>query len=254
MMSMSRNLRRIFSKWSAARVADGTRIYTIGDVHGCISLLEQLLAKTEKHLETFPAHRPILIFLGDYIDRGPASSQVIDHLITLKDQREVILLKGNHESYMLSFLKNPSLLPKWIQFGGLDTLRSYGLSLRNHMDSEEQESVAAALDLTLNERGHHYFLDNLDMSFVCDDFFFVHAGVRPSIPLDQQSEEDLFWIRDDFLRHKGDFGKIVVHGHTPTLDPEVCANRINIDTGAYATGRLTCLVIERDRMKFISTS
>jgi serine/threonine protein phosphatase 1 len=247
-------LYHVFSKWSAARIADGVRIYAIGDVHGCSSLLEQLLALIEAHVAAFPARRPILVFLGDYIDRGPASSQVIDQLIFLREHREVIFLKGNHESYLVEFLGNPALLPKWFQYGGLDTLRSYGINPRNHFDPKEQGFLAAALRLALDKRGHLEFFDHLKTSFLCEDFFFVHAGVRPGIPLDQQSEEDLLWIREDFLHYGGSLGKIVVHGHTPMLHPEVCSNRINIDTGAYATGRLTCLMIERDRMKFISSA
>jgi len=251
---MSRQLLHVFSKWSAARIADGIRIYAIGDVHGCSSHLERLLALVEEHITAFPSRRPILVFLGDYIDRGPASRQVIDQLIVLREHREVICLKGNHESYLVEFLKNPAILPKWFQYGGLDTLHSYEITPRSHFDPKEQEYLATALSLALHKRGHLEFLDQLKISFLCEDFFFVHAGVRPGIPLDQQSEEDLLWIRDDFLHHGGFLGKIVVHGHTPVSHPEVCSNRINIDTGAYATGRLTCLIIERDRMKFISSA
>jgi serine/threonine protein phosphatase 1 len=244
----------VFSKWSAARITDGIRIYAIGDVHGCSSHLEQLLALIEAHVTAFPSHRPILVFLGDYIDRGPASRHVIDQLIFLREHKEVIFLKGNHESYLLEFLKQPAILPEWLKCGGLDTLRSYGLTPRSHLDPKEQEFLATALSLALNERGHLEFLGHLEISFVCEDFLFVHAGVRPSIPLDQQNEEDLLGIRNDFLHYEGNLGKIVVHGHTPVLHPEVCSNRINIDTGAYATGRLTCLIIERDKMKFISSA
>jgi serine/threonine protein phosphatase 1 len=251
---MSWNLLHFFSKWSAARIADGVRIYAIGDVHGCSSLLEQLLVLIEDHVAAFPSRRPILVFLGDYVDRGPSSRQVIDQLIALREHREVIFLKGNHESYLIEFLKNPTILPKWFQYGGLETLQSYGITPRSHFDPKEQESLATALNLVLNKHGHLEFLDGLKISFVCEDFFFVHAGVRPGIPLDQQSEEDLLWIRDDFLHYEGDLGKIVVHGHTPVLQAEVCSNRINIDTGAYATGRLTCLIIERDQMKFFSSA
>jgi serine/threonine protein phosphatase 1 len=244
----------IFSKWSAARIADGVRIYAIGDVHGCSALLERLLALIQSHVAAFPSHRPILVFLGDYIDRGPASCQVIDRLIFLRSHQEVIFLKGNHESYLIEFLNNPTILPRWFQFGGLETLQSYGLTPGSHFDPKEQESVASALSLALNRHGHREFFDHLKISFVCEDFYFVHAGVRPGIPLDQQSEEDLLWIRDEFLHHKGELSKIVVHGHTPVPQAEVCPNRINIDTGAYATGRLTCLIIERDQMKFISST
>jgi serine/threonine protein phosphatase 1 len=247
-------LSHVFSKRSAARIADGVRIYAIGDVHGCNSILQLLLASIDEHLTVFPSRRPILVFLGDYVDRGPNSRQAIDQLISLQRHKEVIFLKGNHESYLLAFLKQPAILSKWIQFGGLDTLRSYGLIPGNHFDPKEQEYLATALRLSLDKTGHLQFLDQLQTSFVCEDFFFVHAGVRPGMPLDQQSEEDLLWIREDFLHYGGDFGKIVVHGHTPVPQPEVCSNRINIDTGAYATGRLTCLIIQRDQMKFMSTA
>jgi serine/threonine protein phosphatase 1 len=233
----------MFGKWSAARIADGVRIYAIGDVHGCSSLLERLLALIEAHIAAFPSHRPILVFLGDYIDRGPASRQVVDQLILLRGRREVIFLKGNHE-----------IMSKWFQYGGLDTLRSYGITPRNHFDQKEQQIMATSLSAELSGLGHLEFFSRLEISFVCEDFFFVHAGVRPSIPLDQQSDEDLLSIRDDFLRYQGDLGKIVVHGHTPVPHPEVHSNRINIDTGAYATGRLTCLILERDQLKIISSA
>ena len=245
----------IFGKWSAARIAAGVRIYAIGDVHGCNSLLEQLLYAIEEHIAAVPSRRlPILVFLGDYIDRGPASRQVIDQLILLRHRREVIFLKGNHENYLVEFLKEPAIMPKWLQYGGLDTLHSYGINPRSHLDQKEQESLAATLSLALDQHGHLDFLNHLKVSFVCEDFLFVHAGVRPGVSLDQQSEEDLLCIRDDFLHYQGDLSKIVVHGHTPVSLPEVCANRINIDTGAYATGRLTCLVLEGDRMTFISSA
>jgi serine/threonine protein phosphatase 1 len=253
-LKISWKLPHLFSKWSSARIADGVRIYAIGDVHGCSLLLEQLLKLIEAHTTAFPSRRPILVFLGDYVDRGPASREVIDQLIFLQQHREVVFLKGNHESYLIEFLKNPAVLPKWFQYGGLTTLRSYGITATSYFDPKEQEALASALSLALNERRHIEFFDCLRSSFVCDDFFFAHAGVRPGIALDQQSEEDLLWIRDDFLRYEGDLGRIVVHGHTPVPHPEVCSNRINIDTGAYATGRLTCLIIEQDRMMFFSSA
>jgi len=251
---MSWKLPHVFSKWSAARIANGMRIYAIGDVHGCSVLLEQLLVLIDAHITEFPSRRPVLVFLGDYFDRGPASREVIDQLILLRERREVIFLKGNHESFLAEFLENPAILPKWFQYGGLDTLRSYGITPRSHWDPKEQESLATALRLAMSKCGHLEFLDHLKNSFLCEDFLFVHAGIRPGVALDRQSEEDLLWIRDDFLRYEGDLGKIVVHGHTPVPQPEVCSNRINIDTGAYATGRLTCLIIERDQMKFISSA
>jgi serine/threonine protein phosphatase 1 len=134
--------------------------------------------------------------------------------------------------------------------GGLATLSSYGLqpSLRN--DQAGQARLALGLDAALPE-SHRQFLLNLETSYSCGDFFFVHAGVRPGVPLANQREEDLLWIRDEFLQYEGDFGKVVVHGHTPVAVPDVRPNRINIDTGAYATGNLTCLFIEGSKIAFI---
>jgi serine/threonine protein phosphatase 1 len=128
---------------------------------------------------------------------------------------------------------------------------SYGLAPSINVGPVEQLQLAAAIDQAL-PKSHREFLDNLKLSFTCGDFFFVHAGVRPGIPLKKQREADLLWIRRDFLNSEADFSKIVVHGHTPVLQPEIRSNRINIDTGAFATGRLTCLRLEDDRIDFIS--
>ncbi|HLH97121.1 MAG TPA: metallophosphoesterase family protein [Xanthobacteraceae bacterium] len=232
-------------------MSEGTRLYAIGDVHGRSDLLEQLLDRLEAHLAARPVPRPILIFLGDYIDRGPDSRRVIDQLIRLKQRHEVVYLRGNHERCLMEFLRNPSILATWLRWGGLYTLRSYGLEPKNYLDSGEQEGLARSLELILRASGHFDFFDRLETSFTFGDFFFVHAGVRPGLPLDRQSETDLLEIRDVFLSSGSDFGKIVVHGHTPVPEPDIRANRINIDTGAFATGRLTCLVIERDVIDLI---
>lgn len=234
-----------------AKIADGIRVYAIGDIHGRSDLLEPLLGRIGEHASASPTLRPILVFLGDYIDRGPSSRQAISQLVLLKKHHEVIFLKGNHEHYLMEFLKNPRFLTEWLQYGGLDTLRSYGIVPNNYLDAREQEFLAMSLSLVLQQDGHHEFLSDLKTSFVCGDFFFVHAGVRPGVPLDQQSEKDLLEIRNDFLSSKSDFGKIVVHGHTPVPQPDIRSNRINIDTGAYATGQLSCLVIERDAIQFL---
>lgn len=243
-----------YRKRSAARVDDGIRLYAVGDVHGCHLVLQRLLARIDADLASDPAPRPILVFLGDYVDRGAGSRQVIDQLVAVAGAREAVFLKGNHEARMLQFLRDPAILVQWMQFGALDTLKSYGLTPGNHLDRQEQEALASGLRAALEESGHLDLLERLRPSYACGDFFFAHAGVRPGVPLDRQSEADLLWIRDGFLQHTGDFEKIVVHGHTPAPEPEVCANRINVDTGAYATGRLTCLVLERDKMKFISAT
>jgi serine/threonine protein phosphatase 1 len=187
--------------------------------------------------------------LGDYVDRGPSSFDVIE-LLSQRIQGGTICLRGNHESFLLEFLRNPTILNAWQHCGGLETLTSYGLQPSIDLSPEDQEGLAA----TLAERlpAHHYsFLIALPLSFTLGDYFFVHAGVRPGVPLAKQRDEDLLWIREDFLRYEGSFGKFVVHGHTPVSEPDIRNNRINIDTGAFASGRLTCAVFEDDQISFL---
>jgi serine/threonine protein phosphatase 1 len=232
------------------RVPDGLRIYAVGDVHGCIDLLDGLLARIDAHLAAHPAVASFEIYLGDYIDRGLASKQVIDRLIARAQVRDTICLRGNHETFATGFLKRPVLLNEWRQYGGLQTLLSYGLVPSRNLNSTEQTRLAAAFDHALPDN-HRRFLEDLKFSFVCGDFFFVHAGIRPGIPLAKQRARDLLWIREDFLQCEDTFSKIIVHGHTPVQEPDIRHNRINIDTGAYATGRLTCLMLEDDKLEFI---
>jgi serine/threonine protein phosphatase 1 len=228
---------------SAPRLPDRIRIYAVGDVHGRADLLDQALSRIDADLAAYPDCKPLQIFLGDYIDRGPASRAVLDRLIDRSSTHEIVCLKGNHETYVSEFLQNPAILADWRQLGGFETLMSYGLKPSLNADAAEQVELAQALAASLPKH-HRQFLHGLSPSFTCGDFFFVHAGVKPGVPLAQQREEDLLWIRDDFLLCEDDFGKFIVHGHTPVREPDIRPNRINIDTGAYATGRLTCLIIE----------
>jgi serine/threonine protein phosphatase 1 len=230
-------------------VPDGIRIYAVGDVHGCADLLSRLFSLIDGDLAARPISRPIEVFLGDYIDRGPASRQVIDCLIERGLIRETVCLKGNHEAFLSEFLHDPAVMQEWQKFGGIQTLLSYGIVAKPNLNPIEQTGVAKALVEALPQ-SHHRFLAALRSWFLCGDFVFVHAGIRPGVPFEEQKEEDLLWIRDDFLSSDDDFGKIIVHGHTPVARPDVRPNRINIDTGAYATGRLTCLIIEQDRISF----
>jgi serine/threonine protein phosphatase 1 len=233
------------------RVPSGVRIYAVGDIHGRADILADLFASIDQDLKTHPTMRSIEVFLGDYIDRGPHSRRVLDLLIARQRQRRTVFLKGNHEAYAYQVLSDPSLLLGWVHIGGINTLLSYGVKLSNgDHDQQAQQAIAAAFRHAMPD-SHYHFLKGLALSLSCGDYFFVHAGVRPGIPLVRQSEQDLLWIRDDFLLHEEDFGKVVVHGHSPTNLPDIRANRINIDTGAYATGRLTCLVLEGDRMRFL---
>ena len=242
-------LRRAKETVTRPVVPDGLRIYAVGDVHGRADLLKKLFARIDADLQEDPIADPIHVFLGDYIDRGRDSAAVLDLLIERASAHKMTFLKGNHELYLTEFLENPRILSAWAQYGALPTLSSYGLTPTINANFQQQVELAARLGAAMPD-SHRHFLTNLKPCFVCGDFFFVHAGVRPSTPLARQVEDDLFWIRDDFLLHEEPFEKIIVHGHTPVREPDVRKNRINIDTGAYATGRLTCLKLEQDKNSF----
>lgn len=225
------------------RIQADWRLYVIGDVHGRADLLDRLLDRIDRHRLTNPCANHAVVMVGDYIDRGPASREVLDRLVAHVSTQRTVLLKGNHESYLLEFLKNPAILRDWRQYGGLQTLMSYGLKPSLNPDEREQIELARELNRAL-PKAHRAMLGTLPTKFTAGDFFFVHAGVRPGIRLEDQAEADLLWIRNDFLFCEDDFGKVIVHGHTPVQEIDIRANRINVDTGAYATGRLTCLTIE----------
>jgi serine/threonine protein phosphatase 1 len=209
-----------------------------------------VLSKIDRDLVAHPITRPIEVFIGDYIDRGPSSRGVLDQLIERYETREMVFLMGNHELFLVNFLSDPAFLEYWRQFGGLDTLMSYGLTVPVRPTSAELFELSAALQRAMPST-HHWFLDQLELSFGCGGFFFVHAGIRPNVRFELQKKEDLLGIRDPFLKYELPFGKVVVHGHTPVARPDIRRNRINIDTGAYATGRLTCLVLETDHLRFL---
>jgi serine/threonine protein phosphatase 1 len=236
-----------------ASLPKGLRVYAIGDIHGRLDLLDRLMAKIVS--DSVPnAVRQKLVFLGDYVDRGLQSRQVIDRLIQLqKTSTEVtIFLMGNHEQVMRDLLleQDESLLLDWLRFGGRETLLSYGIDpMRFARDP------VALLDLFSETipQDHIEFLKFLQSSASFGDYYFCHAGVRPGISLQQQSENDLYWIRNEFIGHTGPFEKIIVHGHTITDQPEILPNRINIDTGAYATGRLTALRLEGSQRIILQT-
>ncbi len=239
-----------------ARAPDGRRIYAVGDIHGRSDLLVELHEKILEDAADATGLDMVVVYVGDYVDRGPGSSEVIDLL--LDDPLpgfEAVHLLGNHEAMLLEFLDDPGSGSFWLPNGGDVTLLSYGVTLAGGMSDEDEEwlgELSAALRESLPER-HMTFLTGLATSHVEGDYLFVHAGVRPSVPLDRQQREDLIWIRDEFLRSSVDHGKVVVHGHTIVRRPEVRANRIAIDTGAFATDRLTCLVAEGGDRRFLET-
>jgi serine/threonine protein phosphatase 1 len=229
------------------RLPDGIRIYAISDIHGCADLLRQMFTVIDRDLTTIGSRRAIHVFLGDYIDRGPDSRRTVDLLIERGRKHESVFLKGNHEAFLFEVLRDPSRLQDWRQYGGLQTLASYGLQPSLNPDADEQAELISRFASRIPPHQRHFF-SNLRLRFVCGDFFFVHAGVRPGVALAKQQEHDLLWIREDFLVSEQHFGKYIVHGHTPVQAPDIRPNRINIDTGAYATGNLTLLTIQGDSL------
>jgi serine/threonine protein phosphatase 1 len=234
----------------APRVPRGVRVYAVGDIHGRVDLLNSVFARIDVDMLERRVARPIEIYLGDYIDRGPNSREVLDQLILRGETREIVCLKGNHEIFPAEFASNPESLHEWAQIGGMDTLLSYGLRPPVNPGNEELRALAAGFRAAMPQ-AHRNFLQQLVPHLTCGDFYFVHAGVRPGVALKDQDEQDLLWIRDEFLQSEDDYGKVIVHGHTPVLEPEFWPNRINIDTGAYATGRLTCLIIDEDKLSLL---
>jgi serine/threonine protein phosphatase 1 len=200
------------------RIPAGQRIYAIGDIHGRADLLSRLLERIGSDLRRHPTANALQVFLGDYIDRGPHSCQVIELLIAHRKRYKSLFLKGNHEHCAAQALRAPLAMSDWRRIGGLTTLQSYGVTPSGRADPRSYEDMARALGQVI-PKSHRQFIETLALSFTCGDFFFTHAGVRPGIPLSQQHQQDLLWIRDDFLMHEEDFGKIIVHGHTPASEP-----------------------------------
>jgi predicted MPP superfamily phosphohydrolase len=226
-----------------------TRVYAIGDIHGRLDLLERAIAAIREDIgEAGPD--AVTVTLGDYIDRGPTSRGVIERLASNPFPTPYVALKGNHETLLEGFLKDPATGEYWRRLGGLETLHSYGVPVPDFMRGKNYAEAAEKLRAALP--AHHLeFLQSLKTSLSHGEYFFCHAGVRPGIPLAQQNDEDLMWIRDEFLSSRQDFGQIIVHGHTPVDAPDVRMNRINIDTGAFASGRLTCVVLDGSGHRFL---
>lgn len=237
----------------AASVPAGEAVYAVGDLHGRLDLLDDMLDQIRRDADAFHAERRWIVYLGDYVDRGPDSRSVIDRLIAgPPDGFEQICLMGNHEAWMLEFLENAQVGNGWLMNGGGATLGSYGVAAKRIFLSVGLESTRQKL-LEALPADHREFLDGLQLMWRRGDYVFVHAGVRPDVPLDDQDPQDLLWIRDDFLGAPDDFGCVIVHGHTIRDAPEVKANRIGVDTGAFATGRLTCLALHGTERRFLQT-
>ena len=232
----------------------GRLVYAVGDIHGHLDALRPLIGELRDDLaRSRPAERPLLVFVGDYVDRGPDSRGVIDAILALEARGdcEVVALKGNHEDALLRFLSDSGFGPNWLRNWGETTLRSYGVTppAPGH-EAAETARVQGEL-LAAIPAAHRAFLARLAMSVSVGDYLFVHAGVRPGVALAAQDEQDLMWIRYEFLESDADFGKVVVHGHTPTDRPELKPNRIGIDTGVYFSGVLTAVRLEGTERRII---
>ena len=237
---------------SHSPLPDGGRLYVVGDIHGRSDLLDRMVLEISRDLDAHPIGDCLTVTLGDYLDRGPDPRGVLDRLARNPFPTDFVALKGNHEELFETFLRDPSIAGLWRRLGGLETLHSYGVQVRSLMVGRNYEQVAEALRAAVPQ-AHLEFLASLKLSLTVGKYFLCHAGVRPGVPLEDQSAEDLLWIREQFLDSRADFGKIVVHGHTPIEEPEVRPNRINIDTGAFMTGRLTCAALESECVRFLST-
>jgi serine/threonine protein phosphatase 1 len=256
--NMIRNLlkrKRPSQDRAGSKIPEGTRIYAIGDIHGRVDLVRKMHGLILRDsADAAEGARKVAVFLGDYIDRGMQSRQVIDLLIDHPlPGFETIHLRGNHEDSFRRLLDDASIGRQWFSYGGDATVYSYGVRIPRDLDPVER---FAHIQKQLRERvpsRHVEFLDTLKMTWKCGDYLFVHAGIRPGVPLELQSDEDMLWIRDAFTESNADHGRIVVHGHSITEKPDIRNNRIGIDTGAYASNVLTCLVLEGTGRRFLTT-
>jgi serine/threonine protein phosphatase 1 len=255
MRRLKKFINRLFKTTAAPKpfLPVDTRVYCIGDIHGRYDLLATLIEKIKQDAGDFSGH-VVMVYLGDFIDRGLFSMDVIDFILgDVQAGIDYIYLRGNHEQTLLDFLQEDSVGRSWLNFGGQATLASYGVAVAK-IPTKREDFLEIQRQLRNNLPDTHYrFLLGTRLSYTLGSYFFVHAGVNPHYSLAKQSPEDMLWIRDEFTAFKKPFEKIIVHGHTVTDGPELRPNRIGIDTGAYASGVLTCLVLQSDQQRLIQT-
>lgn len=255
----SQNLKQLINRFLKTKpyptpaLPDNTRVYCIGDIHGRHDLLVKLLSQIKQDAASFSG-RVLMIYLGDYIDRGMQSRDVIEELLqNVQPGIEYVYLRGNHEQTMLDFLREESVGRSWFTYGGQATLASYN-ACDAKIPTKREDFITIQQRLLKNlPRSHFQFLNNTLFSYSLGSYFFVHAGINPDLSLSRQKPENMLWIRNEFVSEKKPYEKIIVHGHTITDEPELLPNRIGIDTGAYASGILTCLVLQGDQQRIIQT-
>ncbi|MEP1093344.1 MAG: metallophosphoesterase family protein [Rhizobiaceae bacterium] len=246
-----------------ARVEKGMRVFAIGDIHGCIDELKELLKLIKKDLNDHPVEKHRIIFIGDYVDRGPDSKAVIDRLIKLREKgHPVTFLRGNHEEKLITAFTaiDRRNMPGFIKYGGPETLQSYGLTgkavdriLGTNPRTKDYEKFSAEVRSHLG-KSHVEFLTGLPTSTIEGDYFFCHAGVNPRAPFDIQRDYDLIWMREPFLSWDKPLERVVVHGHTPRLRVGKHAHRINVDTSCVYGNLLTAVVLEGKKQRYLQVA
>jgi serine/threonine protein phosphatase 1 len=221
------------------------RVYAVGDVHGCLDKLESLAWQIKEDSKDASGEVKIVL-LGDYVDRGPQSRETIDYLLAAQRNWGWHLLKGNHDNYLPFNTPPDGGIAHWCKYGGRETLKSYGIDVSMLSDDELKFKSDEVIHRfrTAAPSGHEQFIASLKTNLKIGDYVFVHAGIRPGIGLADQKEEDMLFIRSQFLQSEEDHGFVVVHGHTPVEQVQVLANRIGIDTGAVFGGRLTAIALD----------
>lgn len=249
---MLNTLTRLFAPAPEPRrpsVPEGSRYYVIGDIHGRLDLYEALISAIESDDASCAPADSHVILLGDLVDRGPDSAGVIERTRQWQQEREVRVLAGNHEEMFLQAFRKPEILRHFLKHGGRETLLSFGLSKKQYNELSIEDMHALLPDLVPQDVRD--YVASFEEMIVAGDYAFVHAGVDPALPFDEQKRSDMLWIRDRFLNHQGPLSKVVVHGHTIFDNVMDCGNRIGIDTGAFRSGVLTALVLEGDDRRVI---
>lgn len=244
---------KLFRSSARREIPVNQRVYAVGDVHGRMDLLDQLLAMLKADNAARPHAQVTLVMLGDLIDRGPASRQVVSRVRKGVSWARTVALMGNHEAVMLDVLDGQTdRLSQWLRFGGIETLESWGVTRQTIEGGTRFDILDAIRSAILPEE--RAWLGRMRTSLRIGDYYFVHAGVRPDVPLEKQTDDDRLWIREDFLDSRKKHGAMIVHGHSININVEERPNRIGLDTGAYATGRLTAVGLEGSERWFLATA